>query len=245
MVSIGEDTTIGQSAVISGHCIENGHLTLGPVFLGKDVAVGSLSVLLPHTSVDEGVQLEAMSMVPVGAALPPHTRWEGSPLRKHEHASKDVRKRTTCSCRSVGRGAVGEATLQALPRLVVALVHFLGILITLILTAVSVWPIGFAGFTTIDVSPALTAVTVPFAFLAAHFIYVALAVAVKWVVLGKTVAGRYHVDSWYGLRFTVVRICLEAPLAKSFMAIFAGGLLLAAQLVFSFLCMNALRPEYA
>jgi len=63
-----------------------------------------------------------------------------------------------------------------------------------------------------------------FTFVLAHLLYVALAIALKWLVLGRSVVGTYHVHSLYGLRYSIVRICLEAPLAKSFLALFAGEL---------------------
>ena len=36
---------------------------------------------MPQTSLDNGITLAPMSMVPIGTALPPNTNWIGSPIR--------------------------------------------------------------------------------------------------------------------------------------------------------------------
>ena len=48
------------------------------------------SVLSPETSLDNGVTLEPMSMVPLGTALPPNTAWEGVPVQPK--SQKKVKK---------------------------------------------------------------------------------------------------------------------------------------------------------
>jgi len=60
-----------------------------------------------------------------------------------------------------------------------------------------------------------------FGFVAAQVLYMAMATALKWAVLGRCIPGRYSAYSAYGLRFGLVQSCLSAPLAKSFCSLFA------------------------
>ena len=73
-----------QNVIITAHTIERGFLVLGPVNIGKDCVIGMMSVVMPSTSLDNGVALAPMTMVPLSATLPPNTTWEGSPARKKE-----------------------------------------------------------------------------------------------------------------------------------------------------------------
>ena len=70
-----------QETLVTPHSIERGFLILSSVNIGKDCKVGALSVLMPDISLDNGVTLEPMSMVPLGSALAPMTAWEGTPVR--------------------------------------------------------------------------------------------------------------------------------------------------------------------
>ena len=49
----------------------------------------------------------------------------------------------------------------------------------------------------------------------------AQAVALKWLILGRSIPGRYKSDSAYALRFKFVQFLFTAPLARSFCAQFA------------------------
>lgn len=66
---------------------------------------------------------------------------------------------------------------------------------------------------------------VGFGFLLAQVLYMAQAVALKWLIIGQSIPGRYKADSAYGLRFRFVQFLLTAPLAKSFCAQFAESTL--------------------
>jgi len=48
----------------------------------------------------------------------------------------------------------------------------------------------------------------------------ALAVALKWLVLGRLTPGRYHAESSYAMRLALVQSLLTAPLARSFCSLF-------------------------
>ena len=47
-------------------------------------------------------------------------------------------------------------------------------------------------------------------------------VPLKWIVLGRTVPGRYHINSAFGARYALVQSWCTAPLARMFMSLFAN-----------------------
>jgi hypothetical protein len=67
--------------MVAAHSIERGVLAISSIIIGKDCKIGMRSILSPESSLDNGVILEPMSMVPLGTALPPDTAWEGVPVR--------------------------------------------------------------------------------------------------------------------------------------------------------------------
>jgi len=73
----------------------------------------------------------------------------------------------------------------------------------------------------LQVSAILVPVALGFGFVAAQLLYMALVVALKWVVLRRSIPGRYHAYSQYGLRFSLVQSWLSGPLARAFCTFFA------------------------
>ena len=55
----------------------------------------------------------------------------------------------------------------------------------------------------------------------AQLLYIAQVVLLKWIVLGRSVPGRYHAHSAYGLRFALVHTWLTAPLSRVICVLFA------------------------
>jgi nucleoside-diphosphate-sugar epimerase/carbonic anhydrase/acetyltransferase-like protein (isoleucine patch superfamily) len=61
-----------------------------------------------------------------------------------------------------------------------------------------------------------------FGFVAATLLYTVLLIPLKWIVLGRTVPGRYHINSAYGTRYALVQSWCTAPLARMFAVLFAN-----------------------
>jgi len=72
----------------------------------------------------------------------------------------------------------------------------------------------------LQLSPILAAIPLAFGLVAAQVFYMVFAVGLKWVVLGRTEPGKYHVHSAYGLRFGMVQSLLTAPFARGFCTLF-------------------------
>jgi thioester reductase-like protein len=210
LIFIGQGSIIREDVLITGHSIERGYLVLGEVNIGSNCYVGMQSVVMPGSSLDTGVSLEAMSMVPLGAALPPNTAWEGSPARP-----KDKNAVVPAS------GATVHGEQQLSPGAVENFKH-IGLAVSIAMTWISLLPLAASVYLW-QASLVLVAATAGFGLIAANIIYMAQAILLKWVVLGgRLKPGKYKMNSAYGVRFTLLQSWLtSAPLAKSFCALFA------------------------
>jgi thioester reductase-like protein len=211
--------------VLSGHTIERGYLVIGPIYVAEDCSVGMLSVIMPHTSLDHNVALAPMSMVPLGTALPPMTTWHGSPVRKKEGSllapqqyGNKLRggnpfsfKYTAMLASAVQNhpGRVQSALASGATRIIGGLVG--GILSWLALMPAAVGVL----FLWYQVTAVLVLV-LAFGFVLSFPLYMILVVALKWLVLGRTRPGKYKAGSSYAVRYELVNLWLDGPLARSF-----------------------------
>lgn len=119
---------------------------LGPVNVGKDCVVGMMSVVMPSTSLDKGVALAPMTMVPLGATLPPNTTWEGSPARKKEGpllpAAAPVRQSGFAKLGTLAEDSESMVALQgeSLPYAVVASRQVFALLVSIAMTWMALLP---------------------------------------------------------------------------------------------------------
>ena len=82
LISIGDNSIIGQNALVAGNASMNGKIHFGKVTIGSGVTVGVNSVVLPD------VELGNNSVLSIGSVLLPGTKvssdetWRGNPARK-------------------------------------------------------------------------------------------------------------------------------------------------------------------
>ena len=134
-----------QNVTITAHTVERGFLVLGPVNIGKDCVIGMMSVVMPSTSLDNGVALAPMTMVPLGATLPPNTTWAGSPARKKEGPllpEGPMQQSGFATLSSLDEDAERFALVQgeSLPAGVVALREIIYLITSLVMTCMALLP---------------------------------------------------------------------------------------------------------
>jgi non-ribosomal peptide synthetase-like protein len=209
LVEIGDDTSIGQDARLSGYSLEGGMLEIGRIRIGGRCYVGNRSILSPGSILEDGAILEDLSLLPVGARIATGQHWTGSPARPLPPTEAD-RKRTTVD---LPRPSLGLrfwiGTAQALGALMIPVAFLAAIFPGLILIN-ELYANTSGYFAYLVVAPA---VGLSFVVLLALEI-----AAAKWLLLGKVRPGNYDLHSgfilrkWYVDRLMSMGLDLLAPL---------------------------------
>lgn len=82
LLEIGEGTVIGSDVHLAGHWVENGVMWTGRVRLGRGVTIGNGSVIGFDITIEDGVQVGALTVVPKGAVLEAGGVYVGAPARR-------------------------------------------------------------------------------------------------------------------------------------------------------------------
>lgn len=81
LLTIGDDVSIGQDAVIGVVELDGGHVVAGPVTIGDGAVLDVRAGAAGHTTIGANAHLTALSSLPAGGAIPPGERWDGVPAR--------------------------------------------------------------------------------------------------------------------------------------------------------------------
>ena len=81
LVSIGDDVALNEDCTIQTHLFEDRVMKLGPVAIGSRVSIGSNTVVLYGSAIEDDVKVGDLSLVMKGERLAAGTQWAGSPLR--------------------------------------------------------------------------------------------------------------------------------------------------------------------
>ncbi len=79
LITVGENCIFGYDSLILAHEFLQREWRTGPVVIGKNVTVGTKSVILPGVVIGDGAVISAMSLV--NKDVPPHTIVGGVPIR--------------------------------------------------------------------------------------------------------------------------------------------------------------------
>jgi acetyltransferase-like isoleucine patch superfamily enzyme len=82
LITLEEDTMVGQDASLLPSSYENGRLTLGRITVRRGAVVGARSVVLPGVTLGRGSMVKAMSVVAAGTVVGDGEVWGGVPARK-------------------------------------------------------------------------------------------------------------------------------------------------------------------
>ena len=81
LVQVGDDSEIGSNTSLQTHLFEDRVMKMSVVDIGARCAVGTRSVVLYDSVMEDGVQLDALSLVMKGESLPADTEWRGIPAQ--------------------------------------------------------------------------------------------------------------------------------------------------------------------
>lgn len=87
LIEIGENTTIGGSAVLIGHYGQSGFLVLAKTTIGNRVTVGLRAIIMGGVTIGDNAKILANSVVLPRTTIPPGETWGGVPARKIERGT--------------------------------------------------------------------------------------------------------------------------------------------------------------
>ncbi|HWB14190.1 MAG TPA: Pls/PosA family non-ribosomal peptide synthetase [Pirellulales bacterium] len=81
LLEIGDEATINRDVTLQTHLFEDRVMKMSHVRIGPRASVGSMSLVLYDTQMDEGSSLGQLSLLMKGETLPGGTSWEGIPAK--------------------------------------------------------------------------------------------------------------------------------------------------------------------
>jgi non-ribosomal peptide synthetase-like protein len=190
LVHVGDDSSVGLEASLSGYTVEGGMLRIGSINIGKRCFLGTRAMMRPDSRMEDDARLENLSLLPDGATLPRGQTWSGSPA--FPAASKDG----ACACRQPVRNHPSPAR-----RLFCVLLHALGIFVLQMAYVAAALP---GALLVVWASHRyggcwFLLLSAPAAILYVLSLLLMIA-ALKWLLLGKVAPGQYPVGSWFYIR---------------------------------------------
>lgn len=185
LIHIGDGSSIGYDAALTGYTVADGRLHLGTVHIGRYCFVGARSVLGRTTLMEDGAVLDDLSLLPDGGRIPASQRWAGSPARPLPPRPIEVLPDKPSSLSNLLLLVAQLVGVFLLPVVYLTAI-FPGVL--LLRRAGGTW--GWAG-------ALLASPLVAFSFVLALCLQI---VIVKWLLLGRTKPGTYSLKSGFYLR---------------------------------------------
>ena len=81
LVTIGDEAAINSDATLQTHLFEDRVMKMSTITLGRGISVGSVSLVLYDSEIQQGASLGASSLLMKGETLPENSHWEGIPAR--------------------------------------------------------------------------------------------------------------------------------------------------------------------
>ena len=186
LISIGDGTSIDDSASLLGSAVERGELVLGPVEIGRGCFVGTGSVVRERTVMEDGARLEDLSLLPSGGRIPRGETWVGSPARPAASPGPELPPPPV-------HGPLRRAATAAL---------YGALILTLPALALAAFVPGVVILSRIDplAQPLLYLATLPLVGASFVLLLTAGVTLFKWLLVGRVRAGTYPVDGWFYLR---------------------------------------------
>ena len=209
LVAIGDDSSVGQDARLSGYSLEGGFLEIGGIRIGRRCYVGNRSILSPGTILEDGAVLEDLSLLPAGARIATGQHWTGSPARPLPPSAADRQRISAILPESSSVQRFWISAAQALGAFMVPVAFLAAIFPGLILIN-ELYASTSGYFAYLVVAP-----LVGLSFVVLLALEIA---AAKWLLLGRVRPGTYDLHSglilrkWYVDRLMSMGLDLLAPL---------------------------------
>jgi non-ribosomal peptide synthetase-like protein len=199
LTSIGEDTSIGSEANLSGYGVEEGCLKIGTVEIGRRCYIGSRAMLGLNVRMEDDSSLGDLSLLSDGKRLPAGQSWAGSPARPLPQNAESPHDDHRASERPGTARRFGFGVLHAIS----------SCLLPMPLMLASIPEILLYYRVCESLSGYWMAAIAPLAGLMFVVVYCLEIALIKWCLLGKVNPGRYPLESWFYVRKHFVDQLLE------------------------------------
>ena len=81
LVTMGDDVALNEDCTIQTHLFEDRVMKMGPVEIGSRVSIGSNTVILYGSVIEDDVKVGDLSLLMKGERLRAGSQWSGSPLK--------------------------------------------------------------------------------------------------------------------------------------------------------------------
>lgn len=179
LLTIGDDSCLGADSHFTGATVEDGWLILGPIVIGQRCFVGTRTVLMPGSAMEDGAELDDLSLLISKTTIPVGQLWKGSPARPDESAlrrSNTESPKRPSNSRRFAYGWLYVLGILIFPLLPMA-AFFPGMLVMVHLSSVG------ENYIYLILSPLIAA---------SFVVLISLEIAgVKWLLLGRVRPGNY------------------------------------------------------
>jgi len=122
VVTIGDNSSIGFDARLTGYVVEDGWLKIGTITIGNDCFVGARSVISINTILQNNSRLDDMSMLPVNRHIPANQFYSGSPAT-----------RTTCAVDHITNQSRAVKPKPSSKNFIYGLLHYFSLVFTMVI----------------------------------------------------------------------------------------------------------------
>ncbi len=82
LVSLGDDVALNEDCTIQTHLFEDRIMKLSTVEIGSRVSIGSYTVILYATVIEDDVKVGDLSLLMKGERLYKGSQWAGAPVKR-------------------------------------------------------------------------------------------------------------------------------------------------------------------
>ncbi|HEV8322059.1 MAG TPA: Pls/PosA family non-ribosomal peptide synthetase [Myxococcota bacterium] len=199
LITVGDGTSVDESASLLGCAVEQGALVLGPVQVGRRCFVGARAVLREDTAMGDGARLEDLSLLPRGARVPAGETWAGSPARRSS---------------AVGPAAAAPAPARTPARRAVTAALYATAVVLVQVVPLAAFVPGIALLMQLDplADPWLYLAAAPAVGASFVVLLTCGVVVAKWLLVGRVRAGTYPLDGSLYVRKWIVDQLLAVSL---------------------------------
>lgn len=198
LFELGDFSSIGHGAQVTGYVVKNGYLNIGAISIGSQSSVGTMALMELNSSLGDDSALSGLSLLQSGRHIPNGETWAGSPSKSSTGTRRQIKSHF-----SLGRTRA----------LAILFGHFASIVATSILVTTAWFPLAKIFDELCDlIGLGPTACLLPLFLLSFALLFSVEIIAAKWLVMGRQRPAQYAINSLFYVRKRFVDTLLQTHL---------------------------------